>query len=49
MWGGSVLRYFLALEKSLNQFPGFEQELQGVYPQQEQDGRIRIYGYMVKS
>ncbi|AOM42870.1 ornithine decarboxylase [Xenorhabdus hominickii] len=49
IWGDSVLRYFLALEENINQFPGFEQELQGVYLQKEEDGYTRIYGYIIKS
>lgn len=49
IWGGSALRYFLALEDNISQFPGFEQELQGIYPQKESDGRTRIYGYIIKS
>ncbi|WP_092508472.1 ornithine decarboxylase [Xenorhabdus mauleonii] len=49
IWGDAVLRYFLMQEERINQFPGFKQELQGVYPQKDQDGRTRIYGYMVKS
>ncbi|MDC9614963.1 hypothetical protein PSI19_14050 [Xenorhabdus khoisanae] len=43
------LRYFLALEDNINQFPGFGQELHGIYPQKESDGHTRIYGYIIKS
>ncbi|WP_419836284.1 ornithine decarboxylase [Xenorhabdus littoralis] len=49
VWGGSVLRYFLALEENINQFPGFEQELQGIYLQKEKNGQTRIYGYVIDS
>lgn len=31
IWGGSVLRYFSALEEGINLLPGFAPELQGVY------------------
>ena len=48
-WGGAVQRYFLALEESINRLPGFAPELQGVYIQQERDGRQRIYAYVIKS
>ncbi|MDX7991639.1 hypothetical protein FE393_09915 [Xenorhabdus sp. psl] len=49
VWGGSVLRYFLAPEENINQFPGFEQELQGIYLQKEKNGQTRIYGYVIDS
>lgn len=29
VWGGAVLRYFLALEEGVNMLPGFSPELQG--------------------
>jgi ornithine decarboxylase len=29
IWGGAVLRYFLALEEGVNMLPGFSPELQG--------------------
>ncbi|WP_434113780.1 ornithine decarboxylase [Paraburkholderia caffeinilytica] len=46
-WGGAAQQYFLALEEGINCLPGFEPEIQGVYLQQEQDGRKRAYGYVV--
>lgn len=48
VWGGSVQRYFLALEEGINLLPGFAPELQGVYIQQDADGRKRAYGYVIK-
>ncbi|EKS7814818.1 ornithine decarboxylase, partial [Edwardsiella piscicida] len=48
IWGGSVQRYFLALEEGINRLPGFAPELQGVYIQQDEDGRKRAYGYVIK-
>ncbi|MDN6088054.1 MAG: ornithine decarboxylase, partial [Enterobacterales bacterium] len=48
IWGGSVQRYFLALEEGINLLPGFAPELQGVYIQQDEDGRKRAYGYVIK-
>ena len=47
VWGDSVLKYFLALEEGINRFPGFSPELQGVYVQQDEDGRKRAYGYVL--
>lgn len=48
VWGGAALQYFLALEDGINQLPGFEPEIQGVYLQTEADGSRRAYGYVVK-
>jgi len=48
VWGDSVLKYFLALEEGINRMPGFAPELQGVYIQQDADGRKRAYGYVLK-
>ena len=47
VWGGAALKYFLALEEGINLLPGFSPELQGVYIQQDEDGRKRAYGYML--
>ncbi|MBZ4345641.1 ornithine decarboxylase, partial [Mycobacterium tuberculosis] len=38
VWGGAVLRYFLALEEGVNMLPGFSPELQGVYSETDPDG-----------
>ncbi|WP_426115593.1 ornithine decarboxylase SpeF [Pseudomonas sp. DSP3-2-2] len=46
VWGGAVLKYFLALEEGINCLPGFTPELQGVYLKPEGD-RIRTHGYVV--
>jgi ornithine decarboxylase len=48
IWGGAVLKYFLALEEGINALPGFTPELQGVYLKEE-GGRIRAYGYVLKT
>lgn len=48
VWGGSVLKYFLALQEGINCFPGFSPELQGVYIQTDEDGKKRAYGYVFK-
>lgn len=48
VWGNAVLQYFLALEEGINRMPGFSPELQGVYIQQDDDGRKRAYGYVIK-
>ena len=48
IWGGAVLKYFLALEEGINCLPGFTPELQGVYLKNE-GGRTRAYGYVLKN
>ncbi|MEQ4925030.1 ornithine decarboxylase [Proteus hauseri] len=49
IWDGAVLRYFQALEVTINQLPGFSTELQGVYTHNEEDGSKRIYAYVLKT
>lgn len=49
IWGGAVLRYFLALEEGVNMLPGFSPELQGVYSETDADGIKRLYGYVLKA
>ena len=48
VWGGAAQKYFLALEEGINQLPGFEPEIQGVYIEPVEDGKVRAYGYVVK-
>ena len=43
-----MLDYFRMFEKSYARFPGFANEIQGVYPE-EQDGRTKLYTYVVKA
>jgi ornithine decarboxylase len=44
-----MLDYFRAFEESGNRFPGFENELQGIYRKTEADGSVRLYTYVVKT
>ena len=44
-WNEVAQRYFLILEEGINQFPGFEPEIQGVYLEREEDG-VKAYGYV---
>ena len=46
-WNDTTIQYFLCLEEIINQFPGFEPEIQGVYLQKE-EGKIIIYGIVLK-
>lgn len=44
-----MLDYFRAFEEGGNWFPGFENELQGIYRKTEADGSVRLYTYVVKT
>jgi len=47
IWGGAVQRYFLALEAGLNLLPGFSPELQGVYTEEDEQGRKYLVANMM--
>lgn len=47
IWGGAVLRYFLALEEGINRMPGFSPELQGVYSVAQPDGTRRLFAHVI--
>ncbi|MEO9497558.1 MAG: ornithine decarboxylase SpeF [Vibrio splendidus] len=47
VWNSSVQQYFLALEEGINRLPGFAPELQGVYLQDDENGRTCAYGYVL--
>ena len=46
-WNDITLEYFLALEESINKFPGFEPEIQGAYMQKE-NGKTVTYVIVLK-
>ena len=46
-WNEIAQRYFLILEESINNFPGFAPEIQGVYLEKEEDG-VKAYGYVLE-
>ncbi len=43
-----MIDYMRVFEKGANLFPGFDNEIQGVYRKQDADGRIRFYTYVVR-
>nr|CAA13161.1 z59f [Vibrio cholerae] len=47
IWGGSVQRYFFALEEGINLVPVFALELQGVYLEPTGEGRVQAMGYVL--
>jgi ornithine decarboxylase len=42
-----MLDYFRMFEEGGNRFPGFENEIQGIYRKVENDGRVRLYTYVI--
>ncbi|MGR3806689.1 ornithine decarboxylase [Pasteurella testudinis] len=48
IWDGAVLDYFLALEQGINELPGFEPEIQGVYLEADESGRRHASAYVLK-
>ena len=43
-----MLEYFKMFERAGNAFPGFENEIQGVYRESQRDGTVRLYTYAVR-
>jgi ornithine decarboxylase len=43
-----MLEYFKMFERAGNAFPGFENEIQGVYRESQPDGTVRLYTYVVR-
>ena len=43
-----MLEYFRMFEEGGNRFPGFENEIQGIYRQVESGGSIGLYTYVIK-
>jgi ornithine decarboxylase len=43
-----MIAYLKLFEDSYAHFPGFSNEIQGVYPEQDQDGRVRLFTYVIR-
>jgi ornithine decarboxylase len=43
-----VIDYFRLFEETENRFPGFENEIQGIYPERQADGSVRYFTYIVQ-
>jgi ornithine decarboxylase len=43
-----MIAYLKVFEESYARFPGFENEIQGVYPERGADGRVRLFTYVVR-
>lgn len=48
VWGGPVLKYFLAWQEATGRMPGFAPELQGVYVEDNGRGGKQVYCYVLK-
>jgi ornithine decarboxylase len=43
-----MLDYLKMFEEASNRFPGFENEIQGVYRERQPDGRVRLFTYVLR-
>jgi ornithine decarboxylase len=43
-----MIAYLRLFEESYAHFPGFTNEIQGVYPEQDGDGRVRLFTYVIR-
>jgi arginine/lysine/ornithine decarboxylase len=43
----AAVAYLRLFEENDNRFPGFETEMQGIFPRREEDGSLRYYTYVV--
>jgi ornithine decarboxylase/arginine decarboxylase len=43
-----MIAYLKAFERAANKFPGFENEVQGLYRETAADGSIRFHTYVVR-
>lgn len=48
VWGGPVLKYFLAWQEAMGRMQGFAPELQGVYVEDNGRGGKQVYCYVLK-
>jgi len=43
-----MIAYLKLFEESYAHFPGFANEIQGVFPEEDPDGRVRLFTYVIK-
>ena len=43
-----MIDYLLAFQNGANKFPGFESEIQGIYREIDNAGKVVFYTYVVK-
>ncbi|ATD55726.1 ornithine decarboxylase [Clostridium chauvoei] len=47
VWSETARVYFTILQDGINQFPGFAPEIQGVYLEEQNDGKVKAFGYVL--
>ncbi|WP_010293465.1 ornithine decarboxylase [Clostridium senegalense] len=47
VWSETAKIYFTILQDGINQFPGFAPEIQGVYLEEQNDGKVKAFGYVL--
>ena len=47
VWSETARIYFTILQDGINQFPGFAPEIQGVYLEEQNDGTVKAFGYVL--
>ena len=43
-----MIAYLKLFEESYAHFPGFANEIQGVFPEEDSGGRVRLFTYVIK-
>ena len=43
-----MIAYLKLFEESYARFPGFENDIQGMYPEQDNNGRVRLFTYVIR-
>jgi len=43
-----MITYLKLFEESYARFPGFENEIQGVYPERDENGQVRLFTYVIR-
>ena len=43
-----MIAYLKLFEESYARFPGFTNEIQGVFPEKGEDGRVRLFTYVIR-
>ena len=47
VWSETARVYFTILQDGINQFPGFAPEIQGVYLEEQNEGKVKAFGYVL--
>ena len=47
VWSETAQKYFTILQDGINEFPGFAPEIQGVYLEEQENGKVKAFGYVL--